>query len=64
MDKVEAILKIAEPCTAKEVNRFVGGNNFYHRMCHSRPHILAPLNSLTKNGAKFEWIPKCAKSLN
>jgi hypothetical protein len=59
-NKVEAIMKIAEPKTRKELRSFIGVINYYRDMWIRRSHILAPLASLTSKTKKWEWGPKQA----
>ena len=47
--KVDAILKLAPPCTLKEVRSFIGAVTFYRDMFPRRSHILAPLTDLMKS---------------
>ena len=56
--KIEAILKIAEPKTRKEVRSFIGIMNFYRDMWIRRSHVLAPLASLTSTKTKWSWGDK------
>ena len=56
--KIEAILKIAEPKTRKDVRSFIGIMNFYRDMWIRRSHVLAPLASLTSTKAKWSWGEK------
>ena len=53
MKRIEALLKIVEAHTTKDVEKLVGAINFYHRMRSSRAHLLALLTALTKKGVKF-----------
>ncbi len=53
--KVEAIMKIAEPKTKKELRAFIGIVNYYRDMWVRRSHILAPLAALTSKTAKWKW---------
>ena len=56
-NKVEAILKIKDPTTRKELHQFIGIVNYYRDMWFRRSELLAPLTSLTSNNVKFEWLP-------
>ena len=53
--KIEAIQKIAEPKTKKELRSFIGVVNYYRDMWIRRSHILAPLAALTSKTAKWKW---------
>ena len=57
-NKVEAIMKIAEPKTRKQLRSFIGVVNYYRDMWVRRSHILAPLASLTSNNSVWSWGPK------
>ena len=57
-NKVEAIMKIAEPTTRKQLRSFIGMVNYYRDMWVRRSHILAPLASLTSNSTKWNWGPQ------
>jgi len=54
-DKVDAVLKIAEPKTRKELRSFLGIVNCYRDMWIKRSHVLAPLAQLTSKTTKFKW---------
>ena len=54
-EKVQAILKIAEPKTRKELRSFLGVVNYYRDMWIKRSHALAPLSSLTSKTKPFKW---------
>jgi RNase H-like domain found in reverse transcriptase len=56
-NKVEAILKIKDPTTRKDLRQFIGIVKYYHDMWFRRSELLAPLTSLTSNNVKFEWLP-------
>ena len=53
--KVDAILKIAEPTTRKQLRSFIGMLNYYRDMWKGRAGLLAPLSALTSDTAKWEW---------
>ena len=60
--KVEAIMKIAEPKTRRQLRGFIGIINFYRDMWIRRSHILAPLASLTSNSKPFKWEEEHSKA--
>ena len=53
--KIEAVQKIAEPKTKKELRSFIGVVNYYRDMWVRRSHVLAPLAALTSKTAKWKW---------
>ena len=57
-NKVEAIMKIAEPKNRRELRGFIGIVNYYRDMWIKRSHVLAPLTGLTSTNVKWEWGPK------
>ena len=62
--KVEAILRIAEPKTRKQLRSFIGIINYYRDMWIRRSHILAPLAQLTSKQVKWKWGPAESKAFN
>jgi len=61
-NKVEAIQRIAEPKTRKELRSFIGIVNYYRDMWHQRSHILAPLAALTSKTTKWKWTEEHAEA--
>jgi len=61
-DKVQAILRIAEPKTRKELRSFLGIVNYYRDMWIRRSHVLAPLAQLTSKTTKFVWTEAQSKA--
>ncbi|KAL0198153.1 hypothetical protein M9458_006693, partial [Cirrhinus mrigala] len=56
--KVDAILKWPQPCTVKELQRFLGFSNFYRRFIQGYSSITAPLTSLLQGKPKhLTWNP-------
>ena len=56
--KVDAMMRIAEPNTRKELRRFIGCINYYRDVWVRRSHVLAPLAALTSKTVKWKWGPK------
>ena len=61
-NKVEAIMKIAEPKNRKELRSFIGIVNYYRDMWIRRSHILAPLATLTSKTTRWKWGPEQSKA--
>ncbi len=53
--KVEAIQKIAEPKTKRELRHFIGMINYYRDMWPRWSETLAPLTKLCSTTAKWNW---------
>ena len=53
--KVEAILRLQAPKTARQLRHFLGMVNFYRDMWRRRSHLIAPLTQLLGKGKKFKW---------
>ncbi len=60
--KIEAIQRIAEPKTKKELRSFIGVVNYYRDMWIRRSHVLAPLAALTSKSAKWKWEKEHAEA--
>ena len=54
-EKVNAMLKMKEPTTRKQLRGFVGLVNFYRDMWRRRSHALAPLTTLCSNAKPWVW---------
>jgi hypothetical protein len=63
-NKVEAIQKIAEPKTTRELRRFIGIVNYYRDMWIRRSHVLAPLTRLCSKKVKWKWGEEESKAFN
>lgn len=61
-DKVESILNIPAPKSAKEVRQFVGTASWYRRFIPDFSTRLYPLTSMLKKGKKFEWTEEAQNS--
>ena len=58
-DKISAVRDWPTPQNLKQSRAFVGLCQYYRRFVPSFSEISAPLNALTKKGARFEWSPQC-----
>ena len=60
--KVQAMLKIAEPRNKKQLRSFIGLVNYYRDMWIRRSDVLAPLTKLLQGDkkTKWEWPPEAA----
>jgi len=55
--KVKTIRCCATPSSVKDVQRFLGFANFYHRFIKSYSKITTPLTALTCKDKPFSWNP-------
>ena len=62
--KVEAILAINRPTTAKQLRSFLGAVNFYRDMYPRRSHILAPLTKMSGLKGKIPWDDECQRAFD
>ena len=62
--KIEAIMAIKPPTTAKQLRSFLGAVNFYRDMYPRRSHILAPLMKMTGMKGKIPWNDECQKAFD
>ncbi|KAL7848131.1 hypothetical protein AOLI_G00228490 [Acnodon oligacanthus] len=61
--KFEAAVNWVRPTTVKELQRFLGFANFYHRFIGNFSNIAAPLTSFLKgNPKKITWTDKVIKA--
>ncbi|GAX22752.1 putative transposase [Fistulifera solaris] len=56
--KVEAIMRIKEPTTKRQLRHFLGMINYYRDMWRRRSHLMAPLTQLVSDKVKFHWGPE------
>ena len=57
--KVSAVRDWPIPKTVRDVQGFLGLDNFYQRFIRSFAKISEPLTILTKKGQVFEWTEAC-----
>lgn len=63
--KVQAILNIKTPTSAKDVKKFLGTASWYRRFIPNLSTLTAPLTKLTstkKNAPSFKWSPEADKA--
>jgi len=53
--KVEDILDWPAPRSVKEVQEFLGFDNFYHRFIQGFSKLTLPIQTLTHNGVMWNW---------
>jgi hypothetical protein len=53
--KVAGVAKWKEPKNVKDIHKFLGFCNFYHRFIRGFSQIAKPLNNLLKKGVKWAW---------
>lgn len=63
-DNIEAIIKFNKPSNIKEVQRFIGKINFYHKFLPNAPKLLEPLYNLLRKGEQFNWNDQAEESFN
>lgn len=57
-EKIEALRKMPEPKTVKELQSFLGGINYYARFIHNMASIAKPIYKLLEKYKKWEWKEK------
>ena len=62
--KIQGLLDMQRPQTAKQLRSFLGAVNFYCDMYPRRSHISAPLSRLTGTKGKIPWTSECQKSFD
>jgi hypothetical protein len=60
--KVDAMMRLEEPKTRKQLRGFVGMVNCYRNMWKHRSHALAPLASLTSVNVPWKWGEEQSKA--
>lgn len=60
--KVEAIRSYPVPRNIKEVQRFLGLAEWYHRFVPDFSKVAEPINALKKKGHPFRWSPQCQEA--
>ena len=60
--KTEAIKNWQKPLTPTDILSFLKLDGYYRRFVEGISFIAAPLTTLTKKKAKFEWTETCEKS--
>jgi RNase H-like domain found in reverse transcriptase/Reverse transcriptase (RNA-dependent DNA polymerase) len=57
--KLKGILDWTAPKTVKEIQFFIGFENFYHHFVKEFSHLAHPLYNLLKKDKKFVWSKEC-----
>ena len=60
-DRVNAILKVGEPRSKKEVQSFLGQVNFLRRFIPSFAEILMNITNMLKKGHEIKWTVEAKK---
>lgn len=63
-NKVEAILKLAEPGTRKKLQKFLGMCNYYRRFIRNYSNLTRPLNQQTSIKQPYKFTPECKNAFN
>ena len=63
-DKIKTIQEWKPPRNMKEVQRFLGFANFYHRFIEGYSKIVKPLTLLTQKGNTWDWTKKEQQAFN
>ncbi len=61
---VEAIDKMKQPTTVKDVRRFLGMCGFYRKHIPNYAKIATPLTDLTRAAVEFKWSKECDNAFN
>ena len=61
-DNVSAIHNFPTPTTTKELQRFLGMENVYHKYIPNHAIIRAPLTKLLEKDAVWNWSPACEEA--
>ncbi len=62
-NKVRAVVYCPQPCTVKELQRFLGFVNFYRRFIKNFSSVAAPLTSMTRqNASLLTWSPEALQA--
>jgi hypothetical protein len=59
--KIKSIEEWPTPINVIEVRSFMGIEGYYKRFIKGFSHIMHPITSMQKKGARFEWTLDCAR---
>ena len=59
--KMEAVKNCPRPLTPTDIRRFLGLANYFQRFMDDFTSIVSPLNTLTQESKKFEWLEACER---
>ncbi|XP_021345514.1 uncharacterized protein K02A2.6-like [Mizuhopecten yessoensis] len=60
--KVEAILKLVDPQTKRELQSWLGIVNYYRKFIPNLATVAEPLTHLLANDVEWQWTPACASA--
>ena len=61
-DNLKSIREFKRPKNAREVRRWLGKINFYHKFIEKASEKLEPLHNLLRKGKQFKWTEECNRS--
>ncbi len=63
--KIQAVINWPQPCSVKEVQRFLGFANFYRRFIRNFSAIAEPLTALTKKASSpIKWTERASRAFD
>ena len=60
--KIKAVKEYPQPKNVAELRRFLGLAQYYHRFIRNFSHVAAPLFSLLKKGASYDFNEECQEA--
>lgn len=63
-ENIRAIVDFPQPQDMKQLQRFLGMENVYHKHIHNHAMIRRPLTNLLKKDVIWNWSDQCEKAFN